>query len=309
MATGMSRRQLGNDRFPIMTSLARRGNQPSGIDISNIIAESTSTRSSRHRSRRSNGYVDSSKIKLEGSDADEASPSADASDEADDWGVRQPQRVRENADAGQLVSLENPGQNGTLPLTSDNTVTAQDVIMEGIDLSDARMLDSLRPYREQRLQVAMRTVEGHTGPVVTVKLSSLLGGTLESRLAYLTSILRLDPPADVVPENRLSFNDLPPELRNRIYRMLFQLRRPQYVEPRHRDLQFSSQFLRTCKQVNAEASHPITSTQLTIQGSTILYGENHFVLERDANHRGQFFEPIWHDIGYSVSRIRAWKTD
>jgi hypothetical protein len=84
-----------------------------------------------------------------------------------------------------------------------------------------------------------------------------------------------------------SFTDLPPELRNTIYRHAFvrqdTLRIPQ--RPTHPGLCQSAQFLRTCKLVHDE-------------GCSILYGENEFLFQRHHDTRAPFWEPKLKEIGY-----------
>ncbi|KAF2031099.1 hypothetical protein EK21DRAFT_63979 [Setomelanomma holmii] len=84
------------------------------------------------------------------------------------------------------------------------------------------------------------------------------------------------------------FADIPPELRNTIYRHVFirdnhVLRIPQY--PMSGGLSRSSQFLRACKLVHDE-------------GCSILYGENEFAFDRHAATRSPFWDPKPKEIGY-----------
>jgi hypothetical protein len=84
-----------------------------------------------------------------------------------------------------------------------------------------------------------------------------------------------------------SFTDLPPELRNSVYRHLFVrnglLRIAQ--RPSSPGLCQSAQFLRTCKLVHDE-------------GCSILYGENEFHFDRHHETRAPFWEPKLKEIGY-----------
>jgi hypothetical protein len=88
---------------------------------------------------------------------------------------------------------------------------------------------------------------------------------------------------------RKGFTDLPPELRNAVYRHMFvrkggeKLSIPQGVNGR--GLAQSSQFLRTCKLVHDE-------------GCSVLYGENEFQFSRHFNTRSPFWEPKPKEIGY-----------
>ncbi|KAF2495621.1 hypothetical protein BU16DRAFT_394462 [Lophium mytilinum] len=83
------------------------------------------------------------------------------------------------------------------------------------------------------------------------------------------------------------FLKLPPELRNKIYKLLF----VSQSELRFNNPQFSlsSAFLRTCKQVHDE-------------GRSILYGEGTFVFERNRLSRSPFWDPVAKEIGYKDMR-------
>ncbi|KAF2807794.1 uncharacterized protein BDZ99DRAFT_464706 [Mytilinidion resinicola] len=87
--------------------------------------------------------------------------------------------------------------------------------------------------------------------------------------------------------NATGFLKLPPELRNKIYGLLFVSQN----ELRFSNPQFSlsSAFLRTCKQVHDE-------------GRTVLYGESTFVFERNRNSRSPFWDPVAKEIGYKDMR-------
>ncbi|MCJ1248787.1 hypothetical protein MMC30_006006 [Trapelia coarctata] len=88
----------------------------------------------------------------------------------------------------------------------------------------------------------------------------------------------------VVAASKVGFTSIPPELRVRIYRMLFRSENCIAIGVRQ-DFCRSSQFLRTCKLVHYE-------------GRVILYRENKFQLRREYNIRGRFFDRSWSDIGY-----------
>lgn len=86
------------------------------------------------------------------------------------------------------------------------------------------------------------------------------------------------------------FTDLPPELRNTVYRYLFarkddgqELRVP--PSSSRGGLSRSAQFLRTCKMVHNE-------------GCSVLYGENTFFFTRHCSTRGPFWETVPKEIGY-----------
>ncbi|KAI4945055.1 hypothetical protein J4E91_008031 [Alternaria rosae] len=100
------------------------------------------------------------------------------------------------------------------------------------------------------------------------------------------------PPAGMSAVRSVGFTDLPPELRNTIYRYLFarkdkasKLRIPMTVNDPKESLTKSGQFLRTCKLVHNE-------------GCSILYGENTFSFHRHYDTRGPYWEPVPKEIGY-----------
>ncbi|KAI9836870.1 MAG: hypothetical protein M1819_001035 [Sarea resinae] len=78
------------------------------------------------------------------------------------------------------------------------------------------------------------------------------------------------------------FLSLPPELRNRVYRLVLVDEDPVNFGSR-RNFQRSSAFLRTCRQVHQE-------------GRGILYGENSFDFEKESITRGHYFEEKWKEI-------------
>ena len=95
--------------------------------------------------------------------------------------------------------------------------------------------------------------------------------------------------ATAVQERPKGFSDLPPELRNKVYRYAF-VRDKTFQIPACKpwgngDLCQSGQFLSTCKLVHNE-------------GCSILYGENTFAFERHESTRGTFYEHEPKEIGY-----------
>jgi hypothetical protein len=84
-----------------------------------------------------------------------------------------------------------------------------------------------------------------------------------------------------------SFTDLPPELRNAIYRHAFVRNDVLQIPQRSlsKGLCQSAQFLRTCRVIHDE-------------GCSILYGENEFYFKRHYDTRAPFWEPKLKEIGY-----------
>ncbi|KAI9797840.1 MAG: hypothetical protein M1835_006362 [Candelina submexicana] len=109
----------------------------------------------------------------------------------------------------------------------------------------------------------------------------------DSRSQQEVSALSSLPPATAAqsaPQTTgLGFQCLPPELRNKVYRLLFVGDRVLLHDKR--DLSRSASFLRTCRQVYEE-------------GRTVLYGENIFKLDRCGLLRGHYYDKTWSEIGY-----------
>lgn len=104
-----------------------------------------------------------------------------------------------------------------------------------------------------------------------------------NRVEYITGRVH-----DMEGLHQTGFSDLPPEIRNRIYRMVFVTNAPIEFQTR-KDFSRSAAFLRTCNLVHEE-------------GREILYGENTFCFARSEYKRGKFWERTWTEIGYKDVR-------
>ena len=129
---------------------------------------------------------------------------------------------------------------------------------------------------------------GFHGPLI-VKLDQALiasGAAQQMTLGNASSNQRDISAAEqqVTTAKKVGFLSLPPELRNKVYRLIFVA---------DTDLRWGSptnfcrsgQFLSTCRTVYSE-------------GCSILYGENTFHFERNRTTRGYFWEPVHKEIGY-----------
>jgi len=103
-------------------------------------------------------------------------------------------------------------------------------------------------------------------------------------------------PEEATKPKRKGFTDLPPELRNKIYRHLFVHDfnvsfppKEKHISSDKRSLCWSAQFLSTCRLVHSE-------------GCSVLYGENTFLFDRNKNTRGPFWESVPREIGYTDVR-------
>lgn len=90
---------------------------------------------------------------------------------------------------------------------------------------------------------------------------------------------------------KAGFLDLPPELRNPIYRRLFVFPDDpvRFNCDSKENTQRSAQLLRTCRQVYNE-------------GRAVLYGENAFHFKRTLTTRGAYYDPMWKEVGYKDVR-------
>ncbi len=136
---------------------------------------------------------------------------------------------------------------------------------------------------------------GFHGPLFVKLDNALLQANSEAKLHEMQVVKTKktrrasSSPTQVEAEvNYKGFSDLPPELRNSIYRYLFTSKDKDIRIPASKGgdkLCRSSQFLRTCKLVHDE-------------GCSVLYGENTFRLARHFSTRGPFWEPVPREIGY-----------
>ncbi|KAI9851728.1 MAG: hypothetical protein M1838_002943 [Thelocarpon superellum] len=149
---------------------------------------------------------------------------------------------------------------------------------------------STRPV--QPVQLTFAVPRGHHGPfVVHLDLPHVLSDEPEATTNAAPGKPSTNPPLDKAKKpqrndsgRRLGFLNLPAELRNAIYRLVFTSKKTINFHMRE-NLCHSAALLSTCKQISRE-------------GSTVLYGENRFHFERVAWTRGQFYENVWREIGY-----------
>jgi hypothetical protein len=166
------------------------------------------------------------------------------------------------------------------------------------ELTDDETSDSgrLKTPRKSPVTLQFNVPLGFHGPLF-VKLDSALLKTNEEGVRhemhhFKTKRPRIEietPPAEdaAVSVRPKGFADLPPELRNTVYRHVF-VRDATFEIPQRSanpGLCQSAQFLQTCKLVHNE-------------GCSILYGENSFLFKRHHDIRAPFWEPKPKEIGY-----------
>ncbi len=84
------------------------------------------------------------------------------------------------------------------------------------------------------------------------------------------------------------FLKLPPEVRNKIYDLLFLSKHPVDFTA-NQNHSHSAQFLSTCKTVYNE-------------GRAVLYGNNSFHFTRDSRVRANYFDQVWAEVGFKDVR-------
>ncbi|KAJ9611967.1 hypothetical protein H2200_003562 [Cladophialophora chaetospira] len=88
--------------------------------------------------------------------------------------------------------------------------------------------------------------------------------------------------------SKKGFLDLPSELREKIYKLVFIVGKPvDFTANQNRCL--SAQFLKTCKTVYKE-------------GTAVLYGENSFHFSRETRVKGKYHHQVWREVAYKGVR-------
>lgn len=129
---------------------------------------------------------------------------------------------------------------------------------------------------------------GFHGPLIVKLDQALIASGAAQQISSLdtsarqTEAIADEPQSTLV--NKVGFTNLPPELRNKIYRLIFVAETDlRWSHPTN--FCRSGQFLSTCRTVHSE-------------GCSVLYGENVFHFERNRTTRGHFWEPVHKEIGY-----------
>lgn len=156
------------------------------------------------------------------------------------------------------------------------------------------------------LALTFHVPPGHQGAfVVKLDLASVLAGGLpiETKptlpVTQATKLRGRANASKITPKSKtkrmsqnvvaLGFLDLPGELRNVIYRLVFVDEKPfDFHTPTN--FQHSSAFLRTCRTIRDE-------------GTQILYSENSFIIERQSKPRANYWTPTWTEVGFKDVRL------
>ncbi len=142
-------------------------------------------------------------------------------------------------------------------------------------------------YQGSKIQLTFNCPPGHQGPfVANLDLGSLLGGKTPLKEAHspYQQFASGDSMSGMVTGN--GFASLPPEIRNRIYRMVLVRKRPIQFQVGDRGNSCSAAILRTCRQVYHEAR-------------SVLYGENVFVFTRIPHQTGLWYARYRTEVGYT----------
>ncbi|KAI9878293.1 MAG: hypothetical protein M1830_001350 [Pleopsidium flavum] len=178
-------------------------------------------------------------------------------------------------------------------------MSPQDAALSSIDLTPEQedpMIDHFKPifqmgFQPSKLQLTFNCPPGQQGPfIVNLDLGSLLGiaaaqtsssmGTVKPPYQQFAS--SNDFPGTIMGKG---FASLPPELRNRVYRLLLVRNKPVQFQVKRNNSR-TAVFLRTSRQIYQE-------------GRSILYGENQFVFSRVSDRTGAWFVPSRKEIGYT----------
>ena len=142
---------------------------------------------------------------------------------------------------------------------------------------------------------------GHSGPIL-LQLEIPSGATQQSgstRYYPKPSQTRRPKNANTSPrhagrqscskdQSYAGFLDIPPEIRNQIYRHVF-VAKDHFNFDSPSNFSRGAAFLRTCKQVYEE-------------GRSILYSENHFKFVRKTRRHGSYWEKEWNEVGFKAVR-------
>ncbi|KAK4497894.1 hypothetical protein PRZ48_010549 [Zasmidium cellare] len=133
---------------------------------------------------------------------------------------------------------------------------------------------------------------GHQGPI-TLHLDpkNITQAAPQPRTDRLTqaTLARLNARSKPKSKKHAGFLDLPAELRNEIYRMIFTTQGDVNFS-RPDNFSRSAALLRTCHQVHEE-------------GRSILYSENKFNIERRTQRYGSFWENEWRELGLKNVKV------
>ncbi|KAF1848504.1 uncharacterized protein K460DRAFT_353477 [Cucurbitaria berberidis CBS 394.84] len=237
-------------------------------------------RKSAGKARKAAGYVDSGMI-----EEDDYEPLT--SDASDDDEVMEQRRRADKTQRKRKRSLSPPSPH-LEPILYDQELD---------QLTDNELGGAFHRHTPKKPPITLQfnVPLGFHGPLFVKLDSTLLHTNDEASLHEMQPgktkkprVASPPPTQSAVQVRCKSFKDLPPELRNTVYRSLFARKDNDLRIPPTKEgpgLCRSAQFLRTCKLVHDE-------------GCSILYGENTFLFTRYYSTRGPFWEQVPKEIGY-----------
>ena len=248
-------------------------------------------RKSAGKVRKAAGYVDSGLLEVD--DLAPFTTDESESEDADEDDMKQSSRVATTKRKAKRKRSPSPPSPHLDPIMYDQE-------MEALTDDESGGAYHRHTLKKPPVILQFNVPLGFHGPLLVKLDSALLKDAKEDTLHDTQPAQTKKPRTSehhVTPDPKQSrpktFTDLPPELRNKIYRSLFartdknqELRIPPPKNSlRESPLCKSAQFLRTCKLVYSE-------------GCSILYGENTFFFARHYATRGPFWETIPKEIGY-----------
>jgi len=285
-------------------------NVGSSIAGQSIVRSALPMRANRGNQGLPRGYVDSTDMVIDDSDEEyEDESKKDSEDSAEDDPLT---KMAKQAKKKGLSGAPVPAPKLKPMLTPVEYICAGQQLKNDNVTQVAQQSQIRIPLRP--LQLVINAPPEHKGPIlINIDLNSLIsqnitpvngGQGVGKESIEEENRIHMDSTATTMPTSltisrspcvettrtvKPSFDILPPELRLRVYRLLFTTKGWTIVGNRQ-DFSRSAQLLRTCKLVHSE-------------GRAVLYGENKFQFRREHNIRGQFFERQWNDIGYEVSCV------
>lgn len=232
------------------------------------------------------GYVDSTYLDDDITSATSASSEEDFEDEDD--------MLRRSHTKTKMKLKVNPRRSPSPPSPQLSPII-YDQDMDKLTDDESSGLFHRRMPRKKNLLLQFNVPLGYHGPLIVKVDSTMLDAEEEGKTHEMhhqeikkVCVKSLSLTPKPATSAGTGFTDLPPEMRNTVYRYLFLRSNRDLRIPPWRDgecLTLSAQFLRTCKLVHHE-------------GCSILYGENTFQFARHFGTRGPFWERIPKEIGY-----------
>ncbi|CAK1366783.1 hypothetical protein CB0940_10152 [Cercospora beticola] len=175
-------------------------------------------------------------------------------------------------------------------LPSDDVANFSDSSMS--DAEEESTLRTTPPATGTTVHLTVNIPPGHQGPITLnidpknfASCQSVSASPCKPDRLTQTTLTRLNTRSVPKTKKYAGFLDLPAELRNDIYRLIFVTENATINFATPDNFSRSAALLRTCRQVYEE-------------GRSILYSENAFAIERRTQRYGSFWEHEWRELGY-----------